>query len=88
MMNKSQELQQLTENVEGLLGKVADDQSPHLQELRNRVSQTIRSAKTAVSRADTVALDALKNVASSADDYVREKPLGRHRRDRRRGRIA
>jgi ElaB/YqjD/DUF883 family membrane-anchored ribosome-binding protein len=74
MINKSQELQQLTENVEGLLGKVADDQSPHLQELRNRVSQTIRSAKTAVSRADTVALGALKNVASSADDYIRENP--------------
>src|ERR1700733_510240 len=74
MMNKSQELRQLTENVEDLLGKVADDQSPHLQELRTRVSQTIQSAKSAVSRADTVALDALKNVASSADDYVRENP--------------
>jgi ElaB/YqjD/DUF883 family membrane-anchored ribosome-binding protein len=74
MINKSQELQQLTENVEGLLGKVADDQSPHLQELRSRVSQTIQSAKSAVSRADTVALDALKNAASSAEDYVRENP--------------
>jgi ElaB/YqjD/DUF883 family membrane-anchored ribosome-binding protein len=74
MMNKSQELQHLTDNVEGLLGKVADDQSPHLQELRTRASQTIQSAKAAVSRADTVALDALKNAASSADDYIRENP--------------
>jgi ElaB/YqjD/DUF883 family membrane-anchored ribosome-binding protein len=74
MMNKSQELEQLTDHVEDLLRKVADDQSPHLQELRTRVSQTIQSAKTAISRADTVALDALKNVASSADDYVRENP--------------
>jgi ElaB/YqjD/DUF883 family membrane-anchored ribosome-binding protein len=74
MTNKSQELQQLTENVEGLLGKVADDQSPHLQELRTRASQTIQSAKTAVSRADTVALDALKNAAGSAEDYIRENP--------------
>jgi ElaB/YqjD/DUF883 family membrane-anchored ribosome-binding protein len=74
MTTKSQELQQLTENVEDLLGKVADVQSPHLQELRTRVSQTIESARSAVSRADTVALDALKNVASSADDYVRENP--------------
>jgi ElaB/YqjD/DUF883 family membrane-anchored ribosome-binding protein len=74
MITKSQELQQLTGHVEDLLGKVADDQSPHLQELRNRVSQTIRSAKSAVSRADTVALDALKNAASSAEDYVRENP--------------
>ena len=74
MMNKSQELQQLTDHVEDLLGKVADDQSPHLQELRTRVNQTIQSAKTAISRADTVALDALKNAANSADDYVRENP--------------
>jgi ElaB/YqjD/DUF883 family membrane-anchored ribosome-binding protein len=74
MINKSQELQQLTDNVEDLLGRVADVQSPHLQELRTRVSQTIESAKSAVSRADTVALDALKNVAGSADDYVRENP--------------
>ena len=74
MINKSQELQQLTESVEGLLGKIADDQSPHLQELRTRVSQTIQSAKTAVSRADTVALDALKNAAGSAEDYIRENP--------------
>ncbi len=74
MTTKSQELQQLTENVEDLLGKVADVQSPHLQELRTRVSQTIQSAKSAVSRADTLALDALKNAASSADDYVRENP--------------
>jgi len=74
MMNKSQELQQLTDHVEDLLGKVADDQSPHLQDLRTRVNQTIQSAKTAISRADTVALDALKNAANSADDYVRENP--------------
>jgi ElaB/YqjD/DUF883 family membrane-anchored ribosome-binding protein len=74
MMNKSQELEQLTDHVEDLLRKVADDQSPHLQELRTRVSQTIQSAKTAISKADTVALDALKNAASSADDYVRENP--------------
>jgi len=74
MMNKSQELQQLTDHVEDLLGKVADDQSPHLQDLRTRVSQTIQSAKTAISRADTAAMDALKSAASSADDYVRENP--------------
>jgi ElaB/YqjD/DUF883 family membrane-anchored ribosome-binding protein len=74
MMNKSQELQQLTDHVEDLLGKVADDQSPHVQELRTRVNQTIQSAKTAISRADTIALDALKKAASSADDYVRENP--------------
>jgi ElaB/YqjD/DUF883 family membrane-anchored ribosome-binding protein len=74
MMDKSQELQQLTGHVEGLMSKVANDQSPQLQELRSRVSDTIESAKSAISRADSAALDAIRNAASSADDYVRENP--------------
>jgi ElaB/YqjD/DUF883 family membrane-anchored ribosome-binding protein len=73
-MNKSQELQQLTGHVEGLMSKVAEDHSPQVQELRSRVSDTIQSAKSAMSKADTAALDAIRNVASSADDYVRENP--------------
>jgi ElaB/YqjD/DUF883 family membrane-anchored ribosome-binding protein len=74
MMDKSQELQQLTGHVEGLMSKVAGDQSPQLQELRSRVSETIDSAKSAISKADSAALKALRNAASSADDYVRENP--------------
>jgi ElaB/YqjD/DUF883 family membrane-anchored ribosome-binding protein len=73
-MNKSRELQRLSTNVEGLLGKVADDHSPQVQELRTRVNQAIGSAKSAISKADSVGLDALKHAASSADDYVRENP--------------
>jgi ElaB/YqjD/DUF883 family membrane-anchored ribosome-binding protein len=81
MMNKSQELKTLTDNVEELLGKVADDQSPQLQELRGRVKEGIQTAKSAISRADAAAMDAFKsattaakNAASAADDYVRENP--------------
>ena len=73
-MDKSQELQQLTGHVEGLMNKVANDQSPQLQELRSRVTDTIDSAKSALAKADSAALDAIRNVASSADDYVRENP--------------
>ncbi len=73
-MDKSQELQQLTGRVEGLMSKVAGDQSPQLQELRSRAAQTIDSAKTAIAKADSAALDAIRNAASSADDYVRENP--------------
>ena len=73
-MDKSQELQQLTGHVEGLMSKVANDQSPQLQELRSRVSETIDSARSAIAKADSAALDAIRNAASSADDYVRENP--------------
>ena len=74
MMNKSQELQQLTDHVEGLLGKVADDHSPQVQELRTRANQAVESAKAAISKADNAAMDAIRNAASSADDYVRDNP--------------
>jgi ElaB/YqjD/DUF883 family membrane-anchored ribosome-binding protein len=74
VMNKSQELQRLSDNVEGLLGKVADDHSPQLQELRTRANQAIESAQSAISNSESVVLDALKHAASSADDYVRDNP--------------
>jgi ElaB/YqjD/DUF883 family membrane-anchored ribosome-binding protein len=51
--------QQLADSVQGALGKVADNQSPQLQALRTRVTQTVQSAK---------------NVAGSADEYVRQNP--------------
>jgi ElaB/YqjD/DUF883 family membrane-anchored ribosome-binding protein len=73
-MYKSLELQQLTGHAEGLMSKVANDQSPQVQELRSRLTDTIDSAKSALAKADSAALDAIRNAASSADDYVRENP--------------
>ena len=73
-MNKSQELQQLTGKMEGLMSKAADDQSPQLQELRTRVTDTIESARTAIAKADSATVDALRSAVSSADDYVRDNP--------------
>jgi ElaB/YqjD/DUF883 family membrane-anchored ribosome-binding protein len=58
-MDKSQELQQV---------------SGHAEELRARVTDTLGSAKAAIAKADSAALDAIKNVASTADEYVRENP--------------
>jgi ElaB/YqjD/DUF883 family membrane-anchored ribosome-binding protein len=51
--------QQLADSVQGVLGKVADSQSPQLQALRTGVTQSIQTAK---------------NAASSADEYVRQNP--------------
>src|SRR5258708_34242705 len=73
-MNKSEELQQLSGHVSGLMSKAADDPSPQLKELRTRVSDTIESARAAIAKADSAALDAVKNVASTAEQYVRENP--------------
>ena len=51
-----------------------ENPSPQAQEIRSRVSDTIQSTKSAVNKANTAAMDVLKNAASSADDYVRENP--------------
>ncbi|HEX3602607.1 MAG TPA: DUF883 C-terminal domain-containing protein [Steroidobacteraceae bacterium] len=51
-----------------------ENQSAQAQELRSRVSDTVQSAKDAAAKANTAALDVLKNAASSADEYVRENP--------------
>ena len=59
MMNRSRELQRLTNHADDLLDRVADYESPRALELRTRVNQS---------------LDALKHAAGSADDYVRENP--------------
>jgi ElaB/YqjD/DUF883 family membrane-anchored ribosome-binding protein len=48
--------------------------NPQAQDLRAKVSDTIQSTKSVVDKANTAALDVLKNAASSADDYVRENP--------------
>lgn len=58
-MDKSQELQQL---------------SGHTEDLRTGVTDTLDSAKTAIAQANSAALHAIRNVASSADDYVRDNP--------------
>jgi len=73
-MSKSEELQQLSGQVAGLISKAAADPSPQLKELRTRVSDTIESARAAIAKADSAALDAIKNVAGTADQYVRENP--------------
>ncbi|MDP9088003.1 MAG: DUF883 domain-containing protein [Pseudomonadota bacterium] len=73
-MDKTQELQHLTDDVHGLLGKVANDRSPQVEQLRARVGETIQNTKTALENANNAALDAIKNAASAADDYVRDNP--------------
>ena len=87
-MDKSQELQQLTGHVEGLMSKVADDHSPQLQELRSRVTDTIDSAKSALAKADSAALDAIKKRRVFRRRLRAGKSVDCHWRDRRRRSVA
>jgi ElaB/YqjD/DUF883 family membrane-anchored ribosome-binding protein len=53
---------------------IADNATPHIDELRSRVGQTVESAKSAIADANSAAMETFRNVASSADEYVRENP--------------
>ena len=52
----------------------AEAQTPDVQALRDRVNQTVSSAKSALSDVSQSAADAVKNALVSADDYVHENP--------------
>jgi ElaB/YqjD/DUF883 family membrane-anchored ribosome-binding protein len=51
--------------------------SPELEQLSGHAEALmgkVESAKTAIAKADSAALDAIRNIAGSADEYVRENP--------------
>jgi ElaB/YqjD/DUF883 family membrane-anchored ribosome-binding protein len=52
----------------------AQAQTPDVQGLRDRVNQTVSSAKSAMSEVGEGAADAIKNAMVSADDFVHENP--------------
>jgi ElaB/YqjD/DUF883 family membrane-anchored ribosome-binding protein len=52
----------------------AQAQAPDVQALRDRVNQTVSSAKSALSDVSQGAADAVKNALVSADDYVHKNP--------------
>ena len=52
----------------------AQAQTPEVQALRDRVNQTVSSAKSTLSDVSQGAADAVKNALVSADDYVHENP--------------
>jgi ElaB/YqjD/DUF883 family membrane-anchored ribosome-binding protein len=60
-------------NLHELTAK-AEDHIPDPQAVRDRVNQTVSSAQSAISEASEGAVDAIKNVLVSADDYVHENP--------------
>ena len=73
-MNNPQILDDLTNDVDELLGKLGTDQGPEIRDLRDRVARTIAETKSAISQAGKDAGETLKNYAVSVDDYVHDSP--------------
>lgn len=65
-MNQSRHLSELINDVEELLAELSDRQSPEVDELRNRIRDSIGSVRPAVAR--------VRRVAGAVDDYITGYP--------------
>jgi ElaB/YqjD/DUF883 family membrane-anchored ribosome-binding protein len=65
-MNQSRHLSDLINDVEELLAELSDEHGPQIDELRNRVTDTIGSVRPAVAR--------VRRYAGAVDDYIRGYP--------------
>jgi ElaB/YqjD/DUF883 family membrane-anchored ribosome-binding protein len=65
-MNQSRQLSELIQDVEELLAELSDEHSPQIDELRNRIKDTIGSVRPAVAR--------VRRYAGAVDDYITGYP--------------
>jgi ElaB/YqjD/DUF883 family membrane-anchored ribosome-binding protein len=74
MNKKAQRLNELTEEMEILIGKLADDRSAEAEDLRERVRDTVQSVKRALEQGSTRTVESLKDALTNADYFVRDYP--------------
>ncbi len=65
-MNQSRHLNALINDVEELLAELSDEHGPQIDELRNRIRDTIGSVRPAVAR--------VRRYAGAVDDYITGNP--------------
>ena len=73
-MNQARILSELTHDVEDLLGRLADNQSPEIRDLRDRLDRTIAETRNGLTQVKSQATEFMKNSAASVDDYVHDSP--------------
>jgi ElaB/YqjD/DUF883 family membrane-anchored ribosome-binding protein len=73
-MNPSRTLNKLVNDVEELLAELSDEHDPQIDELRNRVAETIGSAKRAIASQRAGVVARIGRYAGSVDDYITGYP--------------
>jgi ElaB/YqjD/DUF883 family membrane-anchored ribosome-binding protein len=73
-VEKSQKLDQLIDDSEELLIKLADAHNPEIQILRDRVDHAINDARRAIERESEDASIRLRDIAVTIDNYVHDYP--------------
>jgi ElaB/YqjD/DUF883 family membrane-anchored ribosome-binding protein len=73
-MNQAKILSELANDVEDLLDKLRDNQSPEVHDLRHRLDKTITDTRNGLARVKSQASEIMRNSAGSVDDYVHDSP--------------
>jgi ElaB/YqjD/DUF883 family membrane-anchored ribosome-binding protein len=73
-VDKAYKLDQLIDDSEELLTKLADAHDPDIQRLRDRVDHAINDARRAIARQGDDASVRIRDIARSIDDYIRDYP--------------
>jgi ElaB/YqjD/DUF883 family membrane-anchored ribosome-binding protein len=74
LMDRTRKLNRLVSDTEELLGKLPAQNGPEVQELRNRLEQSVTQTKDALARQQDLAHVNIRDVAGSLNDYVRSHP--------------
>jgi ElaB/YqjD/DUF883 family membrane-anchored ribosome-binding protein len=73
-VDKAVKLDQLIDDAEELLTRLADAHDPQIQYLRDRVDEAIGDARKSITRAANDTGVQILDVARTVDDYVRDYP--------------
>jgi len=73
-VQKNKGLDQLIDDAEELLIRLADSHDPEIQGLRDRVDHAIGDARRAIERHSDEASVRLRDIANTIDDFIRDYP--------------
>lgn len=78
-MDSTNQMQELFSETEKLLAKLADEDTPEIQKLRNKLGKSMAKAKDALEDVEPTANGRsshvkVRHVAASFNDYVRNHP--------------
>jgi ElaB/YqjD/DUF883 family membrane-anchored ribosome-binding protein len=73
-MKRAKSFKSLVADVEELLAELKDNQGPEVQELRDRVEESIDAAKRAIGEQGSNASARVRRYAASVDHYINGYP--------------
>jgi ElaB/YqjD/DUF883 family membrane-anchored ribosome-binding protein len=74
MMDSTEKLNELFDQTEKLLAKLADQRGPEIQEVRDRLGKSMAQAREALNDDGHSEHVKVRDVAASLNDYVRNYP--------------